>query len=167
MMSQQPMMYAAAPQPQQMVYAQPEQQQVMYVDENGNQVADPNQQVMYVDENGNQVADPNQQVVYVDENGNQVADPNQQVMYVDEAGNPVNVDAAGQVVYAEPAQLYAPPAAARVNISPEIFAKLAAGMPLTPEEQAQLSGEAVAPVAAASIAASIAPGMPMPASIEP
>merc|ERR1719469_1532956 len=128
---------------------------------------DPNQQQeVYVDENGQPLMmDPNQQqqVIYVDENGNQVEAPSgaeQQVMYVDEAGNPVNMDP-GQVVYADPAQIYVPPAApARVNVSPEIFAKLAQGLPLTPEEQAQLTGEAPAAAAPAALGEIPAPAAP-------
>merc|ERR1719188_752323 len=70
----------------------------------------------------------------------------QQVVYVDEQGNPIEAPAEGQV-FVEPGQMMyaAPPpvaAPARINVSPEIFAKLAAGGVLTPEEMAQLSGQA-------------------------
>merc|ERR1711915_948794 len=44
-----------------------------------------------------------------------------------------------QVVYAAPPPMVATPA--RINVSPEIFAKLAAGGSLTPDEMAQLSGQ--------------------------
>merc|ERR1711972_82603 len=44
----------------------------------------------------------------------------------------------GQFVYGAPMVAAAP---ARVNVSPEIFAKLAAGGQLTPDEMAQLSGQ--------------------------
>merc|ERR1711972_864549 len=50
----------------------------------------------------------------------------------------------GQFVYGAPMVAAAP---ARINVSPEIFAKLAAGGSLTPDEMAQLSGQpAPAPV---------------------
>merc|ERR1712176_459575 len=70
----------------------------------------------------------------------------QQVVYVDEQGQPIEAPAEGQV-FVEPGQMMyaAPPpvaAPARINVSPEIFAKLAAGGVLTPEEMAQLSGQA-------------------------
>merc|ERR1719343_599696 len=49
-----------------------------------------------------------------------------------------------QLVYGAPMVAAAP---ARINVSPEIFAKLAAGGSLTPDEMAQLSGQpAPAPV---------------------
>merc|ERR1719422_91151 len=41
-------------------------------------------------------------------------------------------------------QMYAAPVAARVNVSHEIFAKLAAGLQLTPEEMISLSGQPAA-----------------------
>merc|ERR1712232_38286 len=73
-----------------------------------------------------------QPVVYVDEQGQPVPVEGQPVVYVDEQGQPIEA--------LEP-ELYAPPAPQRINVSPEIFAKLAAGGVLTPEEMAQLSGE--------------------------
>jgi len=42
-------------------------------------------------------------------------------------------------------QMYAAPMGARVNVSHEIFAKLAAGVQLTPEEMKSLSGQPVGP----------------------
>merc|ERR1719343_836280 len=69
-----------------------------------------------------------------------------------------------QLVYGAPMVAAAP---ARINVSPEIFAKLAAGGSLTPDEMAQLSGQpAPAPVmpgspqaaAAAGVQAMVAPG---------
>merc|ERR1740121_1142749 len=48
-----------------------------------------------------------------------------------------------QLVYAAPegAEMMYAAAPARVNVSPELFAKLAAGGQMTPEEMAQLSGQ--------------------------
>merc|ERR1740121_2031000 len=93
-------------------------------------------------------APPMQQVMYVNEQGQQC----------DEAGNPVEAPEGAvfqqQVMYAAPPPVAAP---ARINVSPEIFAKLAAGGTLTPEEMAQLSGEA----------APVEPAMPVPGSPAP
>merc|ERR1719433_1599743 len=63
-----------------------------------------------------------------------------------------------QLVYAAPMVVAAP---ARHNVSHEIFAKLAAGGSLTPEEMAQLSGQP-APAAAlpGSPHAAVLPGSP-------
>merc|ERR1719296_170815 len=130
--------------PEQYVYAAPPMQQVVYVNEAGQQV----------DEAGNLVQVEGQvmegQVMYA-------APEAQQILYVDEHGQPV--EAPEGAVFEQPV-LYAPPpvaAPARINVSPEIFAKLAAGGTLTPEEMAQLSGEA----------APVEPVMPVPGSPAP
>merc|ERR1719343_1508776 len=61
-----------------------------------------------------------------------------------------------QLVYGAPMVAAAP---ARINVSPEIFAKLAAGGSLTPDEMAQLSGQAApAHVMPGSPHAAAAPG---------
>merc|ERR1719277_285355 len=95
----------------------------------------------------------------------------QQVVYVDEQGNPIEAPAEGQV-FVEPGQMMyaAPPpvaAPARINVSPEIFAKLAAGGVLTPEEMAQLSGQAAPeqPVHAEAAVAGAAPGVGAAAAV--
>merc|ERR1740120_154964 len=75
---------------------------------------------------------------------------------------------AAEPVYQQPVMYAAPPpiaAPARINVSPEIFAKLAAGGTLTPEEMAQLSGEPVpAPVEAAAAAVAPVAGAASPAA---
>merc|ERR1719277_701779 len=95
----------------------------------------------------------------------------QQVVYVDEQGQPIEAPAEGQV-FVEPGQMMyaAPPpvaAPARINVSPEIFAKLAAGGVLTPEEMAQLSGQAAPeqPVHAEAEAAATAAGVGAAAAV--
>eukprot|EP00932_Pfiesteria_piscicida_P006754 SRR837773.1671.p2 GENE.SRR837773.1671~~SRR837773.1671.p2 ORF type:complete len:220 (-),score=100.07 SRR837773.1671:112-672(-) len=136
-------MSGVAPGSQYVQYVQepyiPQGQQVMYVDEAGNPI-DINQlqgPVEYVDEAGNPIQmDPYGGVQYVDENGNPV-------QFVDEYGNPVADPNAG---------MYGAPQAPSVfNVSPEIFAKLASGGQLTPEEMAALSGAPPAPVAAPAL----------------
>merc|ERR1719277_2944078 len=120
--------------------------------------APPMQQVVYVDEQGNPVEAPVGAEGQVMEGQVMYAAPEAQpVMYVDEQGNPV--EAPEGAVLQQPVMYAAPPPVAapqRVNVSPEIFAKLAAGGTLTPEEMAQLSGQAapevVAPVEPAAAA---------------
>jgi len=155
-----PMVYAQAPvayapqvvtygaMPEQYVYAAPPMQQVVYVNEAGQQV----------DEAGNLVQVEGQvmegQVMYA-------APEAQQILYVDEHGQPVEVPEGA--VFEQPVLYAAPPpvaAPARINVSPEIFAKLAAGGTLTPEEMAQLSGEAAPP----QVESAAVPGSPAAAA---
>merc|ERR1712039_469569 len=123
---QQGLVYAAAPQP------------VTYVGASGSfPMAQPGQ-VMYVQEDGQQVLAEGQQIQYIQGDGQQVLMEGQEI-----AGAPYEL--AGQVTYAAPEGMdgqlvYGAPmvaaAPARINVSPEIFAKLAAGGSLTPEEMA-------------------------------
>merc|ERR1719277_199051 len=158
-----------------MVYGTP-QQFVTYA-------AQPTQQVVYMNApEGQQVLDEQGQVIQAE---GMVMEQQpvtylqgaeaQQVVYVDEQGNPIEAPAEGQV-FVEPGQMMyaAPPpvaAPARINVSPEIFAKLAAGGVLTPEEMAQLSGQAApeqpvhAEAEAAATAAGAAPGVDAAAAV--
>merc|ERR1719464_720899 len=113
-----------------------------------------------------------QQIQYIQGDGQQALMEGQQMQYVQGDGQQVVVDGhpvemAGQIMYAAPEAVegqqvvYAAPmvvaAPARHNVSHEIFAKLAAGGSLTPEEMAQLSGQ---PAPAAAV-----PGSPQAASV--
>merc|ERR1719493_608523 len=138
--------------------------QVMYVQGDGQQVLADGQQIQYIQADGQQVFAEGQPVQYIQGDGQQILMDGQEI-----AGAPTEL--AGQFTYAAPGvegqqMVYGAPmvvaAPARVNVSPEIFAKLAAGGTLTPEEMAQLSGQpAPAPVvpgspqAAAGAAAAI------------
>merc|ERR1719273_2548494 len=113
-------------------------------------MAQPAGQVMYIQGDGQQVLVDGQQIQYVQGDGQQVFMEGQEI-----AGAPTEL--AGQFAYAAPEGMegqqliYGAPmvaaAPARINVSHEIFAKLAAGGSLTPEEMAQLSGQpAPAPV---------------------
>merc|ERR1719330_1789803 len=101
-------------------------------------------QVVYLDQNGQQVADPGQ-MVYVDQNGQQVLMEGQALEGQQVHGAQIGMEG----------QLYgAPMMPARINVSHEIFAKLAAGGTLTPEEMAELSGQpAPAPGSPQAVAA--------------
>merc|ERR1719343_731378 len=81
-----------------------------------------------------------------------------------EGGEVVQEGAEAQQVafYGAPMVAAAP---ARVNVSPEIFAKLAAGGQLTPEEMAQLSGQPAPGQFEATQGASIQ--QPMPGQQQP
>merc|ERR1719493_487290 len=139
--------------------------QVMYIQGDGQQVLAEGQQIQYIQGDGQQVLVEGQQVQYIQGDGQQILVEGQDI-----AGAPTEL--AGQFTYATPEGVegqqlvYGAPmvvaAPARVNVSHEIFAKLAAGVALTPEEMAQLSGQpAPAPVvpgsppAAAGAAAAI------------
>merc|ERR1711994_323683 len=117
------------------------------------------QQIQYIQGEGQQVLMEGQQIQYVQGDGEQV------VM----DGHPVEM--AGQITYAAPEAVdgqqlvYAAPmvvaAPARHNVSHEIFAKLAAGVSLTPEEMAQLSGQpASAAALPGSLHSAVLPGSP-------
>jgi len=135
---QQGVVYAAAPQP------------VAFVGASGAfPMAQPAGQVMYIQGDGQQVLAEGQQIQYIQGDGQQVMEGQEM------AGAPSEL--AGQFTYAAPEGMegqqlvYGSPmvvaAPARVNVSHEVFAKLAAGGSLTPEEMAQLSGQpAPAPI---------------------
>merc|ERR1719203_2580524 len=120
------------------------------------------QPISYVGASGAySMAQPAGQVMYIQGDGQQVLAEGQQVQYVQADGQPVFVEGqeaelAGQFTYAAPdgmegqhmvgqQMVYGAPmvqaAPARMNVSHEIFAKLAAGGQLTPDEMAQLSGQ--------------------------
>jgi len=83
-------------------------------------------------------------VQYVDENGNPI-------QFVDKFGNPVANPVPGFIS-----------AGPIVDVSPEIFATLASGGALTPEEMASLTGAAPAsPVASAAAAVPVASAAPV------
>merc|ERR1719412_3391343 len=102
------------------------------------------QQIQYIQGDGQQVFVQGQQVQYIQGDGQQIFMDGQEL-----ADAPTEL--AGQFTYAAPEGvegqqlMYGAPmvvaAPARVNVSHEIFAKLAAGGTLTPEEMAQLSGQ--------------------------
>jgi len=130
---QQQVVYAAAPQP------------VAYVGASGAySMAQPAGQVMYIQGDGQQVFAEGQQVQYVDANGQQVFVDGQegelagQFSYAAPDGMEGQHMVGQQMVYGAPMVQAAP---ARMNVSHEIFAKLAAGGQLTPDEMAQLSGQ--------------------------
>merc|ERR1719499_1652772 len=110
-------------------------------------MAQPAGQVMYIQADGQQVFAEGQQVQYIQGDGQQILMEGQEI-----AGAPTEL--AGQFTYAAPGvegqqMVFGAPmvvaAPTRVNVSPEIFAKLAAGGTLTPEEMAQLSGQPAPP----------------------
>merc|ERR1719273_473227 len=123
-------------------------------------MAQPAGQVMYIQGDGQQVFAEGRQVQYIQGDGQQILMEGQKI-----AGAPTEL--AGQFTYATPEGMEgqqlvngAPmvvAAPARVNVSHEIFAKLAAGGTLTPEEMAQLSGQPAPP--------SVVPGSPHAASV--
>merc|ERR1719512_589705 len=124
--------------------------QVMYIQEDGQQVSADGQPIQYIQGEGQQVFVEGQQVQYIQGDGQQTLVEGQEI-----AGVPTEL--AGQFTYAAPEGvegqqlIYGAPmvvaAPARVNVSHEIFAKLAAGGTLTPEEMAELSGQpAPAPI---------------------
>merc|ERR1719493_314456 len=118
--------------------------QVMYIQGDGQQVLAEGQQIQYIQGDGQQVFTEGQQMQYIQGGGQQVLVEGQEI-----AGAPTEL--AGHFAYAAPEGaegqhlVYGAPmvvaAPARVNVSHEIFAKLAAGGTLTPEEMAQLSGQ--------------------------
>merc|ERR1719493_640888 len=137
--------------------------QVMYIQGDGQQVLAEGQQIQYIHGGGQEVFAEGQQMQYIQGGGQQVLVEGQEI-----AGAPTEL--AGQFTYASPEGVegqqlvYGAPmvvaAPARVNVSHEIFAKLAAGGTLTPEEMAQLSGQpAPAPVVPGSPHAAV-PGGP-------
>merc|ERR1719480_251249 len=147
---QQGVAYAAAPQP------------VTYVGASGSfPMAQPVGQIQYIQSDGLQVFAEGQQIQYIQGDGQQVLMEGQEI-----AGAPTEL--AGQFTYAAPQGMegqfvHGAPmvvaAPARVNVSHEIFAKLAAGGTLTPEEMAQLSGQpAPAPAVPGSPQAASVPG---------
>jgi len=148
---QQGVVYAAAPQP------------VAYMGASGAfPMAQPAGQVMYIQEEGQQGAAEGQHIQYIQADGQQVLVQGQEI-----AGAPTEL--VGQIAYAGQESMdgqqliYAAPMVAaaptRMNVSHEIFAKLAAGGSLTPEEMAQLSGQhAPAPVMPGSPQAAVVPG---------
>merc|ERR1719480_219104 len=145
---QQGVAYAAAPQP------------VTYVGASGSfPMAQPVGQVMYVQGDGQQVLAEGQQIQYIQGDGQHVLMEGQEMVGAptELAGQftyaaPQGVE--GQFVHGAPMVVAAP---ARVNVSHEIFAKLASGGTLTPEEMAQLSGQ---PAPAPAV-----PGSPHAASV--
>merc|ERR1719343_349503 len=125
------------------VYAQP-QQPVAYVGASGSYpMAEPGQAIQYVNPQGQPVTADGQLIQYVDANGQPMVMEGQEI-----AGAPMEM--AGQFAYAAPEGMegsqvmYGAPMVAaapqRINVSPEIFAKLAAGGQLTPQEMEQLNG---------------------------
>jgi len=152
---QQGVVLAAAPQP------------VAYMGASGAfPMTQPAGQVMYVQEDGQQVFPEGQQIYYIQGGEQQVLPDGQGLV-----GGPAE---SAQVTYAAPEGMdgqqfmYSSPmvvaAPARVNVSHDLFAKLAAGGSLTPEEMAQISGQpSPAPVLPGSPqkpAAAVQPGSP-------
>jgi len=149
---------------QQFVYAAPPMQQVVYLNA-------PEGQAVQVDEAG-QVVQADGTVMEAQPLTYFAAPEGQQVLSVDEQGNPLQVaegaegavmmSADGQVLQQQVLYAPPPPAPARINVSPEIFAKLAAGGTLTPEEIAEISGPTPAMEAGVEVPTAV-PGADSPA----
>merc|ERR1719270_1333887 len=134
--AQAPQIAYAGAQPVQYAYAAPPAGQVYFAspagEEAGQQVLLQDAQQVFVEGMEGQVVQEGQQVL---QEGQQVLlQEGQQLVYAAPEGAE-----AQQMMYAGAPVVAAAPA--RVNVSPELFAKLAAGGQMTAEEMAQLSGQ--------------------------